>query len=509
MTPLAVKDKLDKLKSNKAQGPDQLPPRVLKELSDELSIPLTVLFNKSLESGTLPTDWKTADITAIFKKGTKSDPGNYRPVSLTCVLCKVLESIIRDEIVEHMTKQKLFSDCQHGFRRKRSCITQLLLVMEDLTKLVEEGSPFDIVYFDFKKAFDTVPHQRLLAKLKAYGIGGSVHRWIEGFLKDRKQRVRVGKDFSSYTSVLSGIPQGSILGPILFTIFINDLPDCAQSQCYIFADDTKIYNKSENHDQIQNDIDSFLKWSDTWCLYFNAGKCKVMHAGKKNPEHNYKMKIEGKDDVIILECEEEKDLGVTFDKSLKFDVHIQNCISKANKVLGIIKRSFTYLDTEIFIRLYKSLVRPILEYGNVIWYPYLKRQSVAIEKVQRRATKMLPSLRDFSYEDRLKQMKLPSLKHRRQRGDLIQVYKIFNDIDDIAPELFFTVSPSAITRNTGSKMFVKFCKTNTRKYSFSNRVVHAWNSLAADIKDSTNVNTFKNRLDQDQHFIKSRYEFDT
>ena len=166
------------------------------------------------------------------------------------------------------------------------------------------------------------------------------------------------------------------------------------------------------------------------------------------------------------------------------------------------------MDSEIFVKLYKSPVRPILEYGNVIWYPYLKRQSSAIEKVQRRATKLLPCIKDLCYEDRMRHLKLPSLKHRRLRGDMIQTYKIFNNIDDIEPDRLFSTNDTVTTRNTGNKVYIEYCKTNTRKYSFSNRVAHRWNSLASNIKVSTNTNTFKNRLDQDQNFNESRYEFD-
>jgi hypothetical protein len=224
VTPSAVKRKLSELNPNKAQGPDGIPPRVLKEVSEELSVPLCCLFNKSLETGILPNDWKTAVVTALFKKGSKQDAGNYRPVSLTCIVCKVLESVVRDAIVNHFTENNLYTDCQHGFRRKRSCVTQLLQVMEDFTSLVDQGEDFDIVYCDFKKAFDSVPHERLLVKLSAYGICGNILMWIRGFLSGRTQRVRVGSSKSSNGSVLSGIPQGSILGPILFTVFINYLP---------------------------------------------------------------------------------------------------------------------------------------------------------------------------------------------------------------------------------------------------------------------------------------------
>ena len=217
VTPAAVTEKLGKLNKDKAQGPDNIPPRVLVELCHTLGEPLSVLYNKSLEMGRIPADWKTAHVTAIFKKGTKSTAGNYRPVSLTCVLCKVLESIIRDAMVNHMNDHKLYSSCQHGFRKGRSCTTQLLEVMENLSRSIDDGQNIDILYLDFRKAFDQVPHHRLLLKLRSYGFVGNISKWIEDFLSDRTQKVRVGDSYSANAKVLSGIPQGSILGPILFT----------------------------------------------------------------------------------------------------------------------------------------------------------------------------------------------------------------------------------------------------------------------------------------------------
>ena len=188
----AVKKKLKNLDINKAQGPDKVPAKVLKELSEELALPLTILYNKSLETGSLPSEWKTAEVTAIFKKGTKTDPSNYRPVSLTCIVCKILEQFIRDAIVNHMTDFKLYSDCQHGFRSGRSCMTQLVEVMDDFTKFIEQKEAFDVIYLDFRKAFDSVPQQRLLLKLASYGITGNILLWVEDFSTGRKQKVRVG-----------------------------------------------------------------------------------------------------------------------------------------------------------------------------------------------------------------------------------------------------------------------------------------------------------------------------
>ena len=507
VTPLAVKDKLKELDPKKAQGPDKIASKVLKELCEEISGPLCLLYNKSLEEGTLPKEWKSAEVTALFKKGSKSDPGNYRPVSLTCVTCKVLESLVRDVIVSYFTDNKLFVDCQHGFRKRRSCVTQLLEVMEDLTALIDLGKDVDIVYCDFRKAFDSVPHNRLLLKLAAYGIRGNVLKWISSFLFERKQWVKVGSERSKEARVLSGIPQGSILGPILFTIYINDLPELLESTVKIFADDTKIYNITSNSNVIQEDLNKLQEWCERWKLYLNVQKCKVLHVGKRNSQCEYAMKI--KDEIYKLNISNsEKDLGVTFDCSLTFDAHIQRVVSKANQMIGVVKRAFTFLDKETFLKLYKAFVRPHVEYANVIWSPYLKRQSIAIEKIQRRATKILSECRDMTYGDRLRFLRLHSLKGRRIRGDLIQTFKILNEIEDVNTNTFFAFDQSNRTRNFKGKIFIKYCRTNRRKFSFAHRVANNWNSLPTNIKFAPSVNSFKNHIDTDPKFQELFYEYD-
>ena len=501
-----VEKKLRKLNPQKAQGPDSIPPRVLKEISKEIAVPLSKLFKKSLETGIIPQEWKSAEVTAIFKKGNKTDPGNYRPVSLTCICCKIMEQFVRDKIVDHMTENELYSKCQHGFRKHRSCITQLIEVYDKLTELIDDGKNIDIVYLDFKKAFDSIPHERLLLKMKGYGIVGKTLQWVRSFLTGRKQRVRVGNSYSNETEVTSGIPQGSILGPVLFTIFINDLPEALNVQCKVFADDTKIYEDVNKKDEIQKDLYTMQEWTEKWNLYFNVSKCKVMHIGKKNPMTSYFMKIENEKQKIET-CSEEKDLGITFDSNLNFDVHINNITKKANQMLGVIRRTFTFMSKNIFSRLYKALVRSHLEYGNVVWSPYLKRQSLQIESVQRRATKMVPECKDMSYGDRLRYLKLHSLKGRRVRGDLIQVFKIFKNLDEVDKEIL-PMSNYGSTRNQGDKLRRRYSKTNIRKYTFSNRVVEEWNALPLDIKNSPTLNTFKNRIDKLPRLIEKFYDYD-
>jgi endonuclease/exonuclease/phosphatase family metal-dependent hydrolase len=507
VTPEAVEKKLKELNAAKAQGPDLIPPRILKELSKELSEPLCLLFNKSLELGILPDDWKKAEVTAIFKKGSKSDPGNYRPVSLTCIACKILESFVRDAVVAHFIDNNLYSSCQHGFRNKRSCISQLLEVMEDFTKLWDNHEAFDVIYLDFRKAFDSVPHRRLLSKLKAYGISGTLLKWIENFLHERVQKVRVGSAHSSETEVLSGIPQGSILGPILFTVFINDLPHDLNATCKIFADDTKIYETTENSQILQNDLYKLQDWSDEWNLYFNVNKCKVMHYGKRNPRCEYVMNIKDQTQKLT-HCNEEKDLGVTFDNKLSFDTHIVNIVNKANQMLGIIRRNFTFLNRDVFLMLYKALVRPHLEYGNVVWSPFLKRQSKVIEGVQRRATKIVKECVEMDYKERMKYLNLHSLKGRRLRGDLIEMYKIYNGVEDINKNEMFTMSTYGKTRNPEGKILQKHCNTNLRLNSFTYRIAPYWNNLPSQYKTAPNINYFKNLLDSNKKFTELFLEYD-
>ena len=429
-------------------------------------------------------------LSPIHKKGDKQQPGNYRPISLTSVIGKILESIVRDQIMEHCMKNDLFSDAQHGFVPGRSCMTQLLTVLENWTLTIDTGHPVDVIYLDFKKAFDSVPHQRLLTKLKSFGIGDTIRNWLESFLTGRTQRVIVNGAVSNWSNVKSGIPQGSVLGPILFVLFINDLPDAISSEVKIFADDTKIYRPIvtiQDKQLLQDDIVNLQEWSEKWQLKFNEDKCKVMHIGPHNPDLIYTM-----NNANLKACKFEKDLGVIIDEDLKFHNHVSEAVKKANKILGLIKHTFKCLDIDTVPTLYKSLVRPYLEYGNVIWYPRYKSDAIAIEKIQKRATKIISSISHLPYKERLKVINLPSLQHRRRRGDMIQAYKIVSGIDRLDPNIFFEQPKGNMdTRGHSSKMFKKSFRTNLRMYSFSNRIHSDWNSLPDCIVNSKTPNTFK------------------
>ncbi|CAM5124147.1 unnamed protein product [Natator depressus] len=279
-----VLELIEKLNSKKSPGPDGIHPRVLKELKCEIAELLTMVCNLSFKSATVPNDWKIANVTPIFKKGSRGDAGNYRMVSLLSVPGTLVETVVKNKIVRHIEEHKLLRKSQHAFCKGRSCFTNLLEFFEGVNKHVDKGDPVDIVYLGFQKAFDKVPHQRLLRKLSCHGIKGKILSWIENWLKDREQRVGVNGKFSEWRGVTSSVPQGSILGPILFSLFINDLEKGVNSEVAKFSDDTKllkIVKTKADCEELQKGLTKLSDWATKWQMKFNVDKCKVMHIGKK------------------------------------------------------------------------------------------------------------------------------------------------------------------------------------------------------------------------------------
>ena len=268
-----------------------------------------------------------------LKKGSKKVVNNYRPVSLTSIVCKCLEKIVRERIINFMKNENLFSNRQYGFISGRSTQLQLLEVLDKWTEALDEGYSIDCVYMDYVKAFDTVPHRRLLHKLSKYEINPKAVSWIENFLGNRTQQAIVQGEESSWKPVTSGIPQRSVLGPLLFVIFINDLPDCVTSEAYLFADDTKIFRviaNEEDRGELQKDLNRLDTWSKDWLLKFHPQKCKFMKIGKDDKNINYTLK-----DQNLQKVMEEKDIRVIIDDQLEFESHISEKINKANKMFGL------------------------------------------------------------------------------------------------------------------------------------------------------------------------------
>lgn len=483
------------LDSTKSPGPDGLHPHLLKNCADSIAGPLSSIFQQSIDTGEIPEDWRLAEVCPIFKKGRRSDPGNYRPVSLTSVACKVMETIIRKHLLQ-MVEGDL-SDSQHGFRKGRSCLTNLLETFEEWTRALDNGYGLDVVYLDYRKAFDSVPHKRLLSKLKAMGIPAKFLAWIKDFLSHRRMRVRVNGSFSQWENVISGVPQGSILGPLLFLLFVNDLPDSIISSIRMFADDVKLSAaiKTETDGKVlQHDLDSLSNWSEKWLLRFNLDKCKLLHIGHcHNTSYNLRDGTVTKQLVVV---EEEKDLGVYTTADLHFSTQCSKAAARASSVLGLIHRNFRRIDVHDFRVLYKMYVRPHLEYCVQAWSPWLIKDMNCLENVQRRATRMVSGLRYKSYSERLRILGLTTLQQRRKRGDLIETYKLLTGKEAIDWRGFFQHAPTAHgLRGHSLKLFVPPCHKAIRKNFFSCRVVEDWNSLPQEIIDSATVDMFKRRLD--------------
>ncbi len=418
-----------------------------------------------------------------------------------------MEKLIRNTVVEHMESNRLFTTHQYGFRKGYSCNTQLLEALEDWTEAIELKKEVDILYIDLRKAFDTVPHQRLLKKLKGYGIEGNIYSWIEDFLKDRKQKVVVNGEESDWTDIQSGIPQGSVLGPVLFLIYVNDLPDVVECMIKMFADDTKLYgqvNGQDGSNTIQSSLHNTCTWMDSWQLGINKAKCKHLHIGANNT-NKYNLTDKDGNQFEVKQVEQEKDLGVIFDSKLKFCQHINAQIAKANRNVGIIFRSFTYIDKDSFLTLYKCLVRSHLEYCSSVWSPMYKKDSIALENVQRRATRMVGNLSVKSYPERLKTLGIPSLEYRRVRADMVQVYKIMHDLDHVDKDKLFTRSTYASTRGNRYKLFKKRARLSSKLHTFSHRVVEVWNKFPDNIVEAPTLNTFKSRLNKHWHTYPTKF----
>ena len=492
-----VKSKLKKLRPDKAGGADNMLPRLLVSIQHEISYPLWLLFRKSIKEADVPADWKTANVTPIFKKGNKGLPENYRPVSLTSQCSKLLEAIVRDGLTEFLEANSIITATQHGFRTGRSCLSNLLSFFDEVSKSIDSGTAVDAIYLDFAKAFDKVPHGRLLHKLEKYGIRGQLLNWIKAWLSGRSQRVCLEGTVSDWVAVISGVPQGSVLGPLLFLVYINDLEDGIKSSILKFADDTKMFRKISNTGdtrQLQEDLDVLIQWSKKWQMLFNVEKCKVMHIGNpKDPKANYFMQ-----GCQLDECLEEKDLGVLISSDLKVGSQCKQAFLKANRMLGVLKRTVINKTPGIMINFYKSLVRPHVEYCVSAWSPHYAKDKHLLERIQHRFTKLIPGIRHLPYADRLSKLNLWTLEERRNRADLLEVFKMAKNISSIPLSSFFELNTDSRTRGHSLKLVKHRCHLEMRRHFFSERVINRWNKLDQDTVSASTINAFKSRLEKER-----------
>ncbi|KAK4825160.1 hypothetical protein QYF61_024549 [Mycteria americana] len=397
-----VRDHLRNLNIYKSMGPDEMHPRVLRELAD----------------------------------GRKNDPGNYRPVSLTSVPGKIMKQILLEAMLEHMEDREVIRDSQHGFTKGKSCLTNLVAFYKGVTTSVDEGKAMDVIYLDFCKAFDMVPHNILLSRLERYRFDGWTVHWIRNWLDGRIQRVVINSSI----------------------IFINDIDGEIECTLSKFADDTNLSgaaDRPEGWDVIQRDLDKLEKWACVNLIMFNKAKCRVLHLGWGNPWFQYRL------------------------------------AQKANPILGCIKRSVASRSRAVILPLYSALVRPHLEYCIQLWSPQHKKDMELLEQVQRKATKMIRGLEHLSYEDRLRELGLFSLEKRRLRGDLIAAFQYLKGAYRKDRDRLFSKACCDRTRSNGFKLREGRFRLDLRNKCFTMRVVRHWNRLPREVVEAPSLEMFK------------------
>ena len=521
-----VRKLLSRINSNKAQGPDGIHGKILKNCSVGLAFPLACIFRVSYNCGTIPQEWKLANVVPIFKKGKKDEVENYRPISLTCLVMKIFERIIKVKLLS--LTDHLLDSRQHGFLEHKSCTTNMVNFCDSLSLSLNENIVNHVIYFDFAKAFDSVNHDILLQKLKTFfKIDGTLLKFLVNYLKDRHQRVVVGNEMSSTLTVNSGVPQGSILGPLLFVLFINDIPSglSNNTDIVLYADDTKIWRKMispSDQSILQRDIDYLNEWALKNKMRFHPAKCKVLIiSARASPPLPFTYNLDG---CALQNVQSEKDLGVDITNKLSWNTQCDRLYSKACQQLGLVKRNGHIVsDPKCRRALYLTLVRSQFENCSVIWRPCTKSLSDKLESLQKRAIKWILSEEGHSYSSEIylkkcKFLDILPLSRKFDLNDLIFLHKVLNNLIPVSlPDYLSFYQGGSRLRQCHLDNFslvssitprlsqnVNYSTNNTRSplsKSFFYRTHLLWNTLPLPVRQITSTSLFKSEVTK--HFWKT------
>ena len=486
---------LNNLHSKTSKTPEDIPSIVIKNTGAALLPFIELFYNLSLQTCQIPWQWKTAYITPVFKKGDRTCPRNYRPISQTSVLCRLLEKIISGNILDHLYNNDLLSHEQHGFLPRRSTTTQLLKTLNDWQDSFYTGDTVDIIYTDLAKAFDKVSHPKLLEVIKSYGITGTLYEWIRSFLTGRKQVVTIKQSFSSPLEVKSGVPQGSVIGPLLFIIYFDDLSriSSAATKVSMYADDAKVY--SINPLSLQNDLDAMCRFFNRRQLELAPDKCEHVTVSKSARKNDFFI-----DHNKVRQSSSVKDLGIIVAGNLRWSEHVNDIKSRAFRRCHHVLRAFTSNNIWTLLKAYTVFIRPILEYSSVVWSPHLLGDVGSLERVQHFYTRRIFNrcrIPYTSYEDRLYKLGIRSLRYRRLQADIIMVYKLLHNLVDMPFDDFFQLYTSPYnTRRHKYCLDVKRCGSRGEQGTFAARVVDPWNSLPASVVESTTLTAFRLKLNR-------------
>ena len=425
-----VIEAINDLSTNASPGPDYFPAILLKKGKQTLCHPLSQIFRSSLESGEVPDILKCAYITPLFKSGPKSLPINYRPVSLTSHLTKTFERIIRKSLVAFLEVNQKMNPSQHGFRNRRSCLSQLLEHYDQILKILENGDNLDCVYLDFAKCFDKIDIGLLCHKLKKTGIRSQLGVWLHSFLMNRKQFIVVENSLSNSSNVISGIPQGTVLGPILALIFLSDIDKDVENIASMFADDTRLMGKVQNEtdvEALQSDLNKVFEWANKNNMEFNSKKFELIRYGKNQDIKDGTIYFSA-DDNIIEEKEVLRDLGILMNNEATFDDHIMKVCKTVKQKAGWILRTFRTRKPTVMKQLWKQLVQPHVDYCSQLYMPINGGKLSELENLQRNFTNRIPSVKSQDYWSRLKSLQMLSQQRRLERYRIIYVWKILEGL---------------------------------------------------------------------------------
>ena len=498
-------DTLLTLDVSKACGPDLIPAYLLKCCAEEISSPLSFLFQKSMSTGTLPRDWVCANIVPVFKRDDKHVPSNYRPISLTSIVIKTMERIIHSELTAVLESNNLISAQQFGFRNHHLTTHLLLEAVHDWAGALECHDCCHCLFLDFAKAFDSVPHHRLLLKLQALGISGELLGWVNCFLTTRSQRVVVNGQFSEWLPVASGVPQGSILGPLFFILYIDDIRHVVKhSSIKSFADDISLYSRVSCYDdclKLQEDLSSVYNWSLKWHPKLNPKKCEAVNITNKRHPINFEYFIGSHP---IPWSQKVKYLGIVISSKLRWNDHCRYVVSKATKCLNRIRRAMFGCTQAAKVSAYKALVRPYLEYACVVWAPYTAQDISLLESVQNRAARWIKSFWDAAAQKWSKSSSVciselgwPSLKTRRSYISIWTLYSIYHKRTAINFSRYFHFNTLA-TRSHALTLNLASSTINAFRHSFFVTTPFLWNSIPFEILSQRTAGSFKTTL---KHYL--------
>ena len=500
-----IKNAIKDLKNGSAPGPDGVPTILLKECAEQLSEPISLLWNKSLETGKIPAKLKSGIVSPVFKSGSKAEPKNYRPVVLTSHIIKLFERIVSNEIISYLDKINSWNANQHGFRVGRSCLSQLLEHYQSIIEGLESGCSVDVVYLDFCKAFDKVDHKVLMEKLFNLGVAGEVLDWIGQFLTGREQAVVVDGFISEYAKVGSGVPQGSVLGPLLFLIHVADIDagiEYAKSSC--FADDTRVMlniKSAEDQYKLQSDLQSVYDWANQNKMAFNDDK--FVHLRYQHPRVLLEDQYKCPSGSVIKSEEYTRDLGVLMENDGTFNQQIVTICEKGRRQASWVLRTFETREKEPMLILFKSLVLPILEYCCQLWCPSALGSVRKIESVQRNFTARIRGLENLDYWQRLKELNLYSLERRRDRYIIIYLFKMItgrvpNFIDDkYRVTTFMNIRRGLLCCIPLLNRTAMARHKSLKEDSFAVMGPRLFNAIPSDLRDlNLSLDSFKSKLDK-------------